>query len=59
VGTGYFVNNKRVTATKRVEVSVTESYINLRSRWCNVIILNVHSPSEEKSDDLKTAFMRN
>jgi endonuclease/exonuclease/phosphatase family metal-dependent hydrolase len=26
------------------------SYIVLRGRWCNVIILDVHAPSEEKSD---------
>jgi len=25
----------------------------LRGRWCNVIVLNVHAPSEEKSDNLK------
>jgi len=27
----------------------------LRGRWCNVIVLNVHVPSEEKSDD-KNSF---
>ena len=27
------------------------SYIVLRGRWCNIIVLNVHAPSEEKSDD--------
>jgi len=31
-------------------------YIVLRGRWCNIIILNVHSPSEEKSDDSKDSF---
>ena len=25
----------------------------LRGRWCDIIVLNVHAPSEEKSDDLK------
>jgi len=30
------------------------SYIVLRGRWCNIIVLNVHAPpSEEKSDDSK------
>jgi hypothetical protein len=24
--------------------------------WSNVIVLNVHAPSEEKSDDLKDSF---
>jgi len=35
------------------------SYIVLRGRWCNIIVLNMHAPSEEKSDDLKDSFMRN
>jgi len=29
------------------------SYVVLRGRWCNIIVLNVHTPSEEKSDDSK------
>jgi hypothetical protein len=42
------------TAVKRVKfVSDRVSYIVLRGRWCNVIILKVHAPSEEKSEDLK------
>ena len=32
------------------------SYTVLRGRWCNIIILNVHAPSEEKSDDSKDSF---
>ena len=28
----------------------------LRGRWCNIIVLNVHAPSEEKSDDSKGSF---
>ena len=32
------------------------SYILLRGRWCNIIVLNVQAPSEEKSDDLKDSF---
>jgi len=32
------------------------SYIVLRGRWCNVIVLNVHAPSEEKSYDSKDSF---
>ena len=25
----------------------------MRGRWCNIIVLNVHAPSEEKSDESK------
>ena len=32
------------------------SYIVLRGRWCNVIVQNVHAPSEEKSGDSKDSF---
>jgi hypothetical protein len=32
------------------------SYIILRGRWCNVIVLNVHTPCEDKGDDVKDSF---
>jgi hypothetical protein len=28
----------------------------LRGRWCNIIVLNVHVPCEDKSDDIKDSF---
>jgi hypothetical protein len=28
----------------------------LRGHWCNIIVLNVHTPSEDKSDDIKDSF---
>jgi len=28
----------------------------LRGHWCNVIVLNVHAPREEKIDDSKDGF---
>jgi hypothetical protein len=28
----------------------------LRGRWCNIIVLNEHAPTEEKSDDSKDSF---
>jgi len=37
-------------------VSDRMSYIVLRGHWCNIIALNVHAPSEEKSDDSKDSF---
>jgi len=57
LGTGFFVHHRKVSAGKRVEfVSDRVSYIVLRGRWCNVIFLNVHAPSKEKSDDSKDSF---
>jgi hypothetical protein len=26
------------------------------SRWCNIILLNAHAPTEEKGDDSKDSF---
>ena len=50
-------HHRIVSAVKRVEfVGGRVSYIVLRGRWCNISFLNVHAPSEEKSDDSKDSF---
>jgi exonuclease III len=46
-----------MSAVKRVEfVSDRMSYIILKSRWCNIIVMNVHDPTEDKIDDIKDRF---
>jgi hypothetical protein len=52
-----------VSAVKRVEFfSNRMSYIVLRGRWYSIIVLTVHAPTEEKSDDssvtLVTTYLR-
>jgi hypothetical protein len=32
------------------------SYIILRGCWCDIIVLNVHAPTEDKTDDVKDSF---
>jgi len=57
LGTGIFVHHGIVSAVTRVEfVSDRVSHIILRGRWRDIIVLNVHTPNEEKSDDLKDSF---
>jgi hypothetical protein len=53
LGTVFFVHHRRASAVKRIEcLSDRISKLVLRDRWCN-IVLNVHAPTEEKSDDSK------
>ncbi|PNF26781.1 hypothetical protein B7P43_G17924, partial [Cryptotermes secundus] len=32
------------------------SYIILKGRWCHIIVMNVHAPTEDKIDDIKDRF---
>jgi hypothetical protein len=52
-----FVHKRIIPAVKRVDfVRDRMLYIILRGRWCNIIILNVHAPTEDKIDDMKERF---
>jgi hypothetical protein len=44
LGTGFFIHKRTLSAVRRVEfISDRMSYIILRGRWCNNIVLNVHA----------------
>jgi exonuclease III len=59
LGTGVSVRKRMISASKRVEfVSDRMSYIILRGRWCHIIVLNVHAPTEDKTDDVKDSFYK-
>jgi hypothetical protein len=46
-----------IPAVKSVEfVGNMMSYIILRGRWCHIIVLNVHVPTEDKTDDVRDSF---
>jgi endonuclease/exonuclease/phosphatase family metal-dependent hydrolase len=52
--TRIFVHNRIISAIKKVEfISDKMSYITLKGRWCDIIVLNVHAPTEDKDDVIK------
>jgi hypothetical protein len=50
--------HKRIlSAVKRAEfVSDRLSYIILRGLWCEIIVLDVHAPTEDTIDDMKNSL---
>ena len=53
-----FVHRRLVSAVKRIEfVSDRLSYIVLKGCWLHIIVVNVHAPSEEKSEEVKDSFL--
>jgi exonuclease III len=57
LGTGLFVHKKIISAVKRVEfIGDRMSHIILRGRWCDVILLNVHAPTVDRTDHMKYRF---
>jgi hypothetical protein len=57
IGTGFFVYNRIISTVKTVEVvSDRLSYVTLKGRWCDIIVLNVHAAFEDKDDVIKDSF---
>jgi hypothetical protein len=60
LGTAFYVDRRMISAVKRVEFLKNRmTHIVMRGCWCNIIVLNRHASSEEKSDDSKDNFMSN
>jgi hypothetical protein len=59
LGMCYFVRKGIISAVKRVAfINNKMSYITLGGRWCGIIVLNVHAPTEDKSDNMKEIFYK-
>jgi hypothetical protein len=57
LGTGFSLHKRIISAVKRVEfVNDRMSYIILRGCWFHIIVLNVHVPTGDKTDDVKDGF---
>jgi hypothetical protein len=57
LGTGIFVHKRIISAVKKVEfVCDRMPYIILRGCWCLIIVLNVHAPTADETDDVKDSF---
>jgi hypothetical protein len=53
------VHKRIISAVQRVEfVRDRMSYIILRGRWCHIIVLNVHNPTDDKTDDVKDSLYK-
>jgi hypothetical protein len=52
-----FIHIRIISAVKRAKfVSGRMLYIILCGHWCDIIVLNVHSPREDKIGDIKDSF---
>jgi hypothetical protein len=52
-----FVHKRIISAVKRIEfISVKMSYKILGGPWFHIHVLNVHAPTEDKTDDVKDSF---
>jgi hypothetical protein len=56
LGISFFLHKRIISAVKRVEFVSHRICIILRCRWCHTIVLNIHAPTGDKTDDVKDIY---
>jgi hypothetical protein len=56
LGTGFLCIRESYQQLSGLSLCDRMSYIILRGRWCHIIVLNVHAPTENKTADVKDSF---
>jgi hypothetical protein len=58
-GQASFTHKAIISAVNTVEfISDMMSYIILKGHWCDIIVLNVHAPTEDESDHMNNSFYK-
>ena len=56
-GTGFHIKNTILSAVENIEfVNERLSYVTIRTRWCNTVLINVHAPTDEANNDKVTFY---
>ena len=55
-GLAFFLRRIRSVVKKVEFISDRVFCITLKGRWCDVIVVNTHAPTEDKDDDIKDSF---
>jgi exonuclease III len=59
LGTGLFVHRRIISAVKRAEfVSDRMSCVRVRGLWGDIVVLNVHAPTEDKIDEVESSLYK-
>jgi exonuclease III len=59
LGTGFLCTRESYQQLRGSSLLLIGYHITLRGHWCHIIVLNVHAPTEDKSEDVEEASTRN
>jgi len=56
-GVGFVIKNNILPNVMRFEqINDRICYVELKGKWFNILLINCHAPTEEKSEEIKNAF---